>query len=202
MYRRLISLVVLFLASVEVVGSFVFLVPSPTRVGGRGRRNSRTVIQSSPSPDDKMPQALGPVKNRDEHALILNENLKRCTGGKGILDFMELGGSLESSVAAVLTSTRYALMSHGADNGLDGPVNNFANFAALGAFQLTYSQLTNLPACRVANPGMDQADWSHVLQSIREMGKSGFMSNYNGFRTTVDLIPFYIRGALVSDQGP
>jgi MEKHLA domain len=190
------------MASVEVVaGSFVFLVRSTTLSFARRRSSGRTVLQTTHSPDDKMPLALGPAKNREEHVFILNENLERCTGGKGILDFMELEGNLESSIAAVLTSTRYALMSHGPENGLDGPVNNFANFAALGAFQLTYSQLTNLPAVRVANPGMDQADWSNVLQTIRDMGERGFMSNYNGFRTTVDLIPFYIRGALVSDLG-
>lgn len=126
--------------------------------------------------------------DRDGHVWILDENLVRHTG-KSLRDYT--GG------AEVQTSMRYALMSHGAVNDLDGATNNYANFAALSAFQMTFKQLTAMPAGRVANPGLDQEEWSQVLQKIRQMGKEGILQNYKGFRCTVNQTPFFLRDAVV-----
>ena len=126
--------------------------------------------------------------DRDEHVRILDENLVRHTG-KSLRDYT--GGD------EVQTSMRYALMSHGALNDLDGPINNYANFAALAAFQMTFKQLTAMPAGRVANPGLDQEEWSQVLQKVRQMGKEGILQNYKGFRCTVNQTPFFLRDAVV-----
>jgi hypothetical protein len=80
---------------------------------------------------------------------------------------------------------------------LDGPVNNYGNFGALGAFEMTYSQFTRIPAGRVANPGLDQEEWSQVLQRVRSMKKEGFLQSYKGFRCTIKQISFFIRDAMV-----
>ena len=126
--------------------------------------------------------------NHDEHVRILDTNLVRHTG-KTLREYT--GG------AEVQTSMRYALMSHGAWNDLDGPTNNYANFAALSAFQMTFRQLTAMPAACMANPGLDKEEWSQVLQQVRQMGKEGILQNYRGFRCTVNQTPFFVWDAMV-----
>jgi hypothetical protein len=137
----------------------------------------------------------GPIVDRDEHVRILNDNLEKHIG-KGLRDFTQTSCDVDCW-DDVHTSTRYALLSHGAKNGLDGPVNNYGNFGALGAFQMTYPQLTAMPACRMANPGLDQEEWSQVLQKVQAMGTEGFLQNYKGFRCAVNRTPFFIRDAMV-----
>lgn len=136
------------------------------------------------------------VVDRDEHVRILNDSLERHIG-KGLRDFTQTTCDTDDCWDDIHTSTRYAFLSHGAKNDLDGPVNNYGNFAALGAFSMTYSQLTTIPASRMANPGLDQEEWSQVMQKVQTMGKDGFLQNYKGFRCTVDQTPFFIRNAMV-----
>jgi hypothetical protein len=74
--------------------------------------------------------------DRDEHVRILDENLVRQTG-KSLRDYA--GGD------EVQTSMRYALMSHGALNDLDGPTINYAN---LQRSPLLKWRLSNSQPCR------------------------------------------------------
>jgi len=62
---------------------------------------------------------------------------------------------------------------------------------------MTFSQLTAMPAGRMANPGLDQEEWSQVLQKIQAMGNEGFLQSYKGFRCAVNQAPFFIRDAMV-----
>ena len=140
----------------------------------------------------------GPIVDRDKHVGILNDNLEKHIG-KGLRDFTKTTCNVDCW-DDIHTSTRYALLSHGAKNHLDGPVNNYGNFGALGAFQMTYSQLTTVPAGRMANPGLDQEEWSQMLQKVQSMGAEGFLQNYKGFRCTVNQTPFFIRDALVRSK--
>ena len=138
----------------------------------------------------------GPIVDRDEHVRILNDSLERHIG-KGLRGFTDTSCDEPDCWDDIHTSTRYALHSHGAKNDLDGPVNNYGNFGALGAFEMTFSQFTRIPAGRVANPGLDQEEWSQVLQRVQSMKKEGFLQSYKGFRCTVNQISFFIRDAMV-----
>jgi hypothetical protein len=127
---------------------------------------------------------------------ILNDSLERHIG-KGLRDFTNTTCDEPECWDDIHTSTRYALHSNGASNGLDGSVNNYGNFAALGAFEMTFSQFTRLSAGRMANPGLDQEGWSQVLQRMQSMEKQGFLQSYKGFRCTVNQKRFFIRDAMV-----
>lgn len=154
--------------------------------------------QSQLSSAVNLHEDLGPVKDRDEHLRYLDQSFKMYTDGKGIMDFLEEDvNDVQRQLSDIQTSTRYALMSHGAIHGMNGPMINYANFGALLAFQLSFNEMTEKSACQVANPGLDQANWSQALQTIQSRGKLGFAENYNGFRCTGDQTPFYIRGAMV-----
>lgn len=148
---------------------------------------------SFPSSSRETPE---PIIDRDEHVRILNDNLERHIG-KGLRDFTKTICDTDECWDDIHTNTKYALLSHGAINDLDGPVNNYGNFAALGAFEMTWAQLTDIPATRMAKPGLDQEEWSQVLQKVRAMEKDGFLQNYKGFRCTANQSSFFIRDAMV-----
>ena len=185
------------LISVMLV-SFAGVIESFSLMNARSLSVQRARCKSRSTSAEDLQEDLGPVKDRDEHLRYLDQSFKYYTNGKGIMDFLEMDeDEVPRRLSDIQTSKRYALMSHGAINGMDGPVINYANFGALLAFQLTFVEITDRPACRVANPGLDQANWSQVLQTIQSRGKLGFASNYSGFRCTREQIPFFIRGAMV-----
>jgi MEKHLA domain len=100
-------------------------------------------------------------------------------------------------------SMRFALLSHGAVNGMDGPVHNYANFAALSAFSYTRQQILRIPACRMAAPGgSDQATLSQIYMTLREQQSSttnnNILQNHQGVHCTQYLQRFLIRNAIVS----
>lgn len=157
---------------------------------------SRRLLASDDSISSSSKDSDGPIVDRDEHVRILNDSLERHIG-KGLRCFTDTSCDEPDCWDDIHTSTRYALHSHGAKNDVDGPVNNYGNFGALGAFEMTYSQFTRIPAGRVANPGLDQEEWSQVLQRVRSMKKEGFLQSYKGFRCTIKQISFFIRDAMV-----
>jgi MEKHLA domain len=100
-------------------------------------------------------------------------------------------------------SLRFVLLSHGAINGMDGPVHNYANFAALSIFSYTRQQMLRIPACRLAAPGAEQADLAEFYRMLREKQRSStstsnIVENHEAFHCTQYLQRFFIRNALVS----
>jgi MEKHLA domain len=98
-------------------------------------------------------------------------------------------------------SMRFALLSHGAVNGMDGPVHNYANFAALSAFSYTRQQILRIPACRMAAPGSEQADLSQLYMTLRQeqrLGNNNILQNHQALHCTQYLQRFLIRNAMVS----
>lgn len=192
------------------------------RKGGRGgdRRHRRLVMRnknnfhiassSSPSPSFNAKSTDADDEEEEEfdqtvHLSILDRNLKRFSK-QGLLEWMGLLGnrndhdddsSEEGWDDEVHMNLRFALMSHGSVNGMDGPTNNYVNFGACSAFQLSRDALLNMPACRVAAPGLDQEAWSMRLQTLRE-DPENWIDIYQGYRSTlVDGRRFYIRDAVV-----
>lgn len=167
--------------------------------------------------------------DRDEHVRILNANLLRYTGNDLSawmgLDFSTRKDGEENFddfwIHQVHTHMRYALLSHGAVNSLDGPINNYANFATLSTFSFKRSQFLDMPACRMAMPGLDQEELSQLYTALRQHGKqlqqlqeavtaaastpdfisssnnSNIFHGHQGFRCTQDQRRFYIRDAVV-----
>jgi len=135
--------------------------------------------------------------DRQDHVRILSDNLFKHTG-KDLLLMMDLDGNTDSPgwQDEIHMSMRWALLSHGADNDLDGPVNNYANFGACSAFSYAQSQILNLPACRMAVPGWDQEALTQLYSRLRENNPNNVIQ-HEGFRCTSDQRRFYIRDALV-----
>ena len=142
---------------------------------------------------------------------ILDSSLKQVSHGKhkGILQYLFPSDHAQKHRwDDIHMSSRYALLSHGAINGMDGPEHNYVNFGACAAFQTSRDQLLEMPACRVATPGSDQLAWSECLTNLRPDQQEGgigdgegYLEHYSGFRCSLlDQRPFYIRDGLVCNN--
>lgn len=133
--------------------------------------------------------------DQSKHLSILHQNLIKFTQ-RGLLERMEISEE-ENWDDAVHMNLQFALLSHGSVNGLDGPIHNYANFAACSAFELSRTALLQIPACRVAAPGMDQETWSMILQRLQQ-DHGNVLEDYQGYRASLkNGRRFYIRDAVV-----
>jgi hypothetical protein len=139
------------------------------------------------------------VSDRDEHVDLLLRNFRKHAN-QDISDFIGEGINL-------VTDTRFALFSHGkleSDN-IDGPINNYANFGALGKFQCTYSQFVQLPCTRMALPGQHQKALTDTLDELRPTDSSSgnpedkhILQNYSGWGCAItSREPFFIKDAFL-----
>lgn len=149
------------------------------------RRSSQAKNIATPSSDV--------VEDRDEHVRILHGSLID-QGGPGLCQLMQLDDNDKHWPAAVHQHLRYAVLSHGAVNGLDGPVNTYANFASAAVFSYPRAQLLDMPACRMAVPGYDQEELTNLYLRVRE---TGLQMGHAGFYGTSDQRRFHVRDAVV-----
>lgn len=178
------------------------VVPLSLLPGGSRRRqpvhwHPAKLFSSSSSNQPSMSEPSPPI-DRDAHVCLLSENLKACTG-HNLTQVMGLLLSRETEWhAQVHTHLRYALLSHGSVNGLDGPINNYANFAACLAFSYPRAQLLDMPAGRMALP-MDQEDVSQEWMDLRKNPRN-VVQQYQGARCTSDQRRFFVRDAVVRNM--
>lgn len=159
--------------------------------GSRYHSSNAPIIQWSSTSSDATTDTL----DLAEHIAILDDNLKRHSK-RGLLDRMELEEE-DDWEDTVHMSTRYALLSHGGKNGMDGPIHNYVNFGGCSAFQIGRADFLRVPAARVADPGMDQETWSMILQRLKS-DPENVVENYQGYRSTLtDRRRFYIQDAVV-----
>lgn len=173
----------------------------------------RAPLGTAASTDNDSASPPAQTLDRDRHVDLLDKSLRYWTG-RGLFEHMypetdhdqESVGTTERRPPRhewddVHMSSRFCLLSHGSENGLDGPVHNYANFGACGAFQLSRHDLMFMPAARMAEPGMDQREWSMILERLREEPKEGgrgYITDYRGWRCTMPYQRrFYVRDALV-----
>jgi len=132
--------------------------------------------------------------NPADHLRLLNDSLKNATGKS----LPELMGKTSDTYwqDEVHMSMRYAVLSHGAVNGFDGPIKTYANFAAVAAFSYPKKQILEMPACRMARPGLDQEELTRIFLQLKEH-PANCIENYHGFRCTQDQRQFYVRDAIV-----
>jgi hypothetical protein len=187
---------IVLLCSTLTVGSVAFTVSTVTFTPRFFLNAAPPKKPADPTPTPSLADDSEPIQDRDAHLKILDCNLRRHTGGRGILEFMGLPDN--DAWYEIQMSSQFALTSYGKERGLDGPVINYANYGALGAYQLSYDQITKLPVKCLANAGLDQEEWFQISQRVFEMGEAGFKDNYKGFRISTDLVPFFIRDAIVS----
>lgn len=143
--------------------------------------------------------------DRDEHVRLLDASLRKFHPNQ--LGLLEVIYGPDNAPTRHLwddvhMSMRFALMSHGKVNGLDGPILNYANFGACAAFQTSRSQLLDMPSCRMASVGRDQLALSDMYQQLRETNaevpERNILLRYQGFRCTMlDATPFLIQDGLV-----
>lgn len=162
-------------------------------------------LSSKPLNGETQPSSTPPPKiSKDEHIAILDRSLQQHTT-IGILDrvqnILAAGGSSIkiTSLSEVHASLRFALISHGKDEGtIDGALHNYANFGGLAAYRTNMNLFTQIPARRMARVGSQQQELEDSLQLLRSReGGKEVLENYNAFRCTKDLDIFYIRQGLV-----
>ena len=161
--------------------------------------------------------------NRDEILEVLDKSLRQHTS-LGILEQIQImyndddddddddndlsdsdtGNESQTliipSLDMIHTTMRFALVSHGKDEGtIDGALHNYANFGALSTFETRYDILLRIPARKLAPVGNHQYELEDKLQLLRNrIGGRDVVDDYNGFRCTKDQTPIYIRNGLVS----
>ena len=187
---------IVLLCSSFTVGSVAFTVLKVTFTPRFFLNAASPKKPTDATPTPSLADDSEPIQDREAHLQILDSNLRRHTGGRGILEFMGLPD--DDAWYNIQMSSQYALTSYGTERGLDGPIINYANYGALGAYQLSYDRITKLPVKCLANAGLDQEEWFQISQRVFEMGKAGFKDNYKGFQIGTDLVPFFIRDAIVS----
>jgi hypothetical protein len=166
--------------------------------------------------------------DRDAHVAILDKNLRQWTG-RGIFQHMfpsndddthddDKDDNIDESNSTtknkeekkyfewddIHMSNRFALLSHGAKDRLDGPVNNYANFGACGAFCISRDVILKTPAFRMAEPGFDQDEWSMKLTKLRQRSRDDSddscqcIEQFCGWRCTIpDQRRFYVKDGIV-----
>lgn len=137
-----------------------------------------------------------PAENNDfqaAHARLLIDSFARLTGSP--LPALSAGSD---SPARQLFLSPMAVVSH--DTRPD-PVFNYANLAALGAFEMSWDEFTRLPSRRSVEP-----DASARRQALmRQVTEQGYVSDYSGMRISSSGRRFLISGAtiwnLIDDAG-
>lgn len=172
---------------------------SKTRDSGTNLEDLRTRFAGADDPETEEATLYQGVQDRESHILLLDRSLRNLTG-RGITD--RVGSSNDDDdICALLTSSRYALYSHGVlkPEMIDGPVNNFANFGALATFGVTYKQFVQIPSSRIAPPGFHQIQLCQTLEALelgtsriaaegtQQRGVGGFIEGYCGMRNRLDL---------------
>lgn len=159
------------------------------------------------------------VQNREKHVTLLDQSLRELTG-RGIVERVGLSNE-NDSISALLTNSRYALYSHGIlkPDMIDGAIHNYANFAALAFFGVTYKQFVQIPCSRIAPPGFHQTRLNEIMEELEQqvetsemeiakvgsstqgVGCGGFIENYCGLRCRLDLrhqgLTFKIKNAVI-----
>jgi hypothetical protein len=128
-----------------------------------------------------------------EHAELLIASY-RCFTGKELVE----QGSTRIEKYQALYDAPYGVVSH---NTEDDPVFNFGNRTALRLFQMNWSEFTNLPSQKSAEP-VDRTEREHLLSRV---SKDGFIDDYRGIRISSTGTRFWIEDAtvwnLVNEKG-
>lgn len=109
------------------------------------------------------------------------------------------------SLEEIQSSMRFALISHGAEETVDGALHNYGNFGALAAYQVNRTIFMEIPARKMANVGLHQQQLENLLDIMKESGSDSIFGNnnalvmepYNGFRCTTNLETFYIKEGVI-----
>lgn len=169
----------------------------------------RTQFAGADDPETEEASLYQGVLDREAHVQLLDQSLRRWTG-RGIMD--RIPNSITSGdddLDSILTSSRYALYSHGVltPDMIDGAVTNFGNFAALSAFGLTWKQFVQIPCCRMAPPGFHQNNLGQTLEQLElaaqtqpEEKNQQVIERYSGLRSALgeeQQTTFRIRNAAI-----
>lgn len=190
--------------------------------GIRTPRSTQGVVRFSQVPSDIRTQFAGAddpeteeaslyqgVVDREAHVQLLDQSLRRWTG-RGIMDRIPNSiTSRDDDLDSILTSSRYALYSHGVltPDMIDGAVINFGNFAALSTFGLTWKQFVQIPCCRMAPPGFHQNNLGQTLEQLElaaqtqpEEKSHQVIERYSGLRSALgeeQQTTFRVRDAVI-----
>lgn len=85
------------------------------------------------------------------------------------------------------------VLSHGLQDGPEGPIMNYGNAAALKRWAASWEQLTTLPSRQIAEPGLQEAR----EQFMQKVAKDNFVDNYEGVRRGLDGSRFRILNTCV-----
>jgi len=119
------------------------------------------------------------------HAALLVSSYKRFTGKDLLPDEIASG-----DVPRVLFEAHFGLVSHNID---PEPVFNYGNQTALTAFELEWSEFTQLASRDSAEP-VNQAERELLMAKVK---RDGYIENYRGIRISASGRRFWIEDATI-----
>ena len=129
-----------------------------------------------------------------EHARLLVESFRRCTGRDLIAPPPTIGGdggdTRVADIGSRLFEAPFAVLSHG--EGAD-PCFTYGNRTALSLFEADWATLLAMPSRLSAEP-VEQAERARLLARVRD---HGFIDNYSGVRISRRGRRFLISAAVV-----
>jgi hypothetical protein len=126
-----------------------------------------------------------------EHAHHLCQSFRNVCG-KDLVDPSLLEDPAEAARQLFSLPTTVVL-SHGLQDGPEGPILNYGNEAALSQFGATWEQLTTLPSTYTAEAGNREAR-ARLLERVLQ---DGYVDDYCGVRIALDQRRFRIEQAYV-----
>ena len=121
----------------------------------------------------------------NEHGELLISNYHRFTGK----NLVERKQSREE-MYRLLYEAPFGVVSHGTE---DDPIFNYGNLTAQKLFQMSWSDLTQLPSRESAAP-INQADRERLLARV---GEDGFVDGYRGVRISSTGARFWIEDTTI-----
>jgi hypothetical protein len=85
------------------------------------------------------------------------------------------------------------VLSHGIQSGIDGPVLNYGNQAALSLWKASWEELTTMPSKYTA----EDLERTAREAFLKEVNEKNIIQNYSGVRIALDKSRFIIKSATV-----
>jgi hypothetical protein len=120
-----------------------------------------------------------------DHVALIAGSYLRLTGRE-----LVAGARTPGEAAQLLFDAPFAVVSHDA---APDPLFNYANRAALAAFEMRWEEFVGMPSRRSAQAPA-RAERERVLETVRRMG---FVDNYRGVRVSGTGRRFMVEGATV-----
>lgn len=126
------------------------------------------------------------------HATNLIHSYHSLTG-KQLVDLSIVNNNPKKASELLFFNQQTVVLSHGLQDGPDGPILNYGNVAALKLWGASWEQLTTMPSSHTAEP-QNREDRKRFMDQVQ---KYNLAENYEGVRIALDESRFRIIGTNV-----